>query len=119
MGRYHFDTVLTIVSGKVVPYIDLPDNVASIQAPGQDGLSANLTPVYRALSYMCGRQVFTHDIPECLPKCSIALCILYPELSHACEFPLEMDKYEEWRAAFLAEHGMEEWFDLPVITEVQ
>jgi len=111
MKRAHFDTVLMIVTGRVVPYLELETN--KVQTIGNK--ASSLDNLYETLAKTMGSPVNTHDIPGVLWVVAAYFKKEYPEIREDTDFPLIWELYESWRGSFLTKHDLPDWYDVPVL----
>lgn len=112
MTRAHFDTVLMIVTGRVIPFEEVKASNVKTIGGEEPGPTQGL---YETLAKMLGRPVYTHELPAALMVAGAYFLKEYPEIPADADFPLLYDAYTEWRASFLTEHDLPDWYDLPII----
>lgn len=109
--RTHFDIVLMICTGRVVPHLEPDSDKVELLGKAKEPLDE----LYAVLSEIVGRPVYTHDIPGVLWIVAPYFKKEYPEIRENIEFPLVWEMYESWRGSFLTEHDLPDWYDVPVI----
>lgn len=112
MHRVHFDTVLMLVTGRVVPSVEIPDKkVVSIFGNHSD----QTLHLEDALCTIVGRPIYAFEFPATLLIVGAYFNKEYPEIPDTADFPLIYDDYADWRGSFLTEHDLPDWYELPVL----